>query len=372
MLGAAGIFVAGFLSYTTWQGLEVPCGGQMGCNIVQQSEYSKLAGVPVAYLGLLGYVALFAIAVVRAMTTGRSNRKLSIMGFAFAGVGMLFSLYLTYTSLGILRQKCDWCLASLGIIVLTTIAHAALLQGDAPESSDSTVGLGFGAAGFIVAMGSIALVSQGLGRQIEFTIQLVDPGGFTVDEALPRPEKVFGGQDAVLTVLEFADFNCPACRTSYPKVRAALGKHGDRARFAFRHFPLIGAPGHDYSLEAALFAEYAADKGKFWEYVDEVMKESNKERIKTLEGLISVASESGLNRADLVNTFNSPEKEAKDLADLYYQRVMDDINMGMDMTVTTTPTIIFYAKGHSPRAINYTQFESELDRSPYRELLRGR
>jgi len=375
LLGAAGIFVAGFLSYTTWQQLEVPCGGELGCNLVQQSDFAKFpmrSGISVSYLGLLGYVALFSFAIVRAMTTGRANRQLSMLGFVFSGAGMLFSLYLTFVSFAYLKQKCVWCLASLGIIVATTILHAALLQGESPERPDSKIGLGLGAATLIVAMMSIGLWAGGLNRQIEMAVAFVDPGNFSVMQALPRREKVIGTDEAVVTVIEFADFNCPACRSSYPEVRRVLRKYGDKVRFAFRHYPLLGRPGHDFSLEAALFAEYAADKGKFWDYVDELMKESNKERIKTLDGLISVAVESGLNRSDLVTTFNSPDKEFKDLADLYYERVNDDINLATDMSVATTPTLIVYADGQKPRAVAHTRFEIELESSPYRELLQGK
>jgi uncharacterized membrane protein/predicted DsbA family dithiol-disulfide isomerase len=371
-LGAAGIFVAGFLSYATWQQLEVPCGGQMGCNLVQQSIFAKFPaehGVPVAYLGLLGYVALFAFAIVRSIYTGRTHRKLAILGFVFSAVGMLFSLYLTYASLALLKLSCVWCLTSLFIILATTITHAALIQGETPERQDSKFGLGVAAVTFILAMGSIAVWTAKLNRQIEFAVELVNPGNFSVMEALPRREKVIGGEEAVVTVIEFADFNCPACRSSYPNVRQVLGRYGDRVRFAYRHFPLIGKVGHETSLEAALFSEYAADKGKFWDYVDEVMKESNKERIKALDGLIAVAVESGLNRSDLVATFNSPEKEFKDLSDMYFERVNDDIRLGEDMAVATTPTLVIYAEGQKPKAVAHTRLEIELESSPYRELL---
>lgn len=74
--------------------------------------------------------------------------------------------------------------------------------------------------------------------------------------------------NALVTVTEYADLQCPACRSAHGTVVAPLiAKYGTQIRYDFRHFPLSG---HRYAMQAAEAAECAADQGKFWEYVDTI------------------------------------------------------------------------------------------------------
>ena len=76
-----------------------------------------------------------------------------------------------------------------------------------------------------------------------------------------------GNPNAVVTVQEFSDLQCPACRTVHLQlVSSLLQEHGERIRFEFKHFPLQTI--HPLALRAAMASECAADQGKFWEYVD--------------------------------------------------------------------------------------------------------
>ena len=370
LLGAVGIFVAGVLSYATWQRLALPCGVNMGCAMVQSSQYSKIGGFPVSYIGLLGYVGLFSVAVVRSMVTGAVHRRLAIAGFAMAGLGMLFSLYLTYVSFAVIGAKCPWCLASLGVIVVTFIAHAALLQGGEAGRTDSTVGVFGGAAAILLSLGAIAIRSHGL--QAEFAIESVvaDPAGFTVEQVLPIDAKIRGGgTSAKVTIIEFADMNCPVCRSVYPDIARIVNKYGGKVRLAYRHFPLIGEPGHETSLDAAVIGEIAADRGLFWKYLDGIMKPSNTERVRSLDGIMAIAGEVGVSRGEIMMLFNSQDPEVKKKADSYYNRVNDDINLGAKLKVLGTPTFFVFADGVKPKSVAEPRLEILLSESPYRELL---
>ena len=73
--------------------------------------------------------------------------------------------------------------------------------------------------------------------------------------------------DASVVVLEYADLQCPSCRTAHARiVEPLLAQYGARIRYELKHFPLMSV--HPLALEAAQAAECAADQGKFWEYVD--------------------------------------------------------------------------------------------------------
>jgi protein-disulfide isomerase len=74
-------------------------------------------------------------------------------------------------------------------------------------------------------------------------------------------------QNALVTVTEYADLQCPACRSAHGTlVQPLIEKYGTKIAYDFRHFPLSSI--HRYAMEAAEASECAADQGKFWEFVD--------------------------------------------------------------------------------------------------------
>jgi protein-disulfide isomerase len=71
-----------------------------------------------------------------------------------------------------------------------------------------------------------------------------------------------GSPGAPVLVVEFADFQCPACRAARPLVEEALKKHDGQTRLVFKHFPLSI---HQYGEKLARSARAAQQQGKFWE-----------------------------------------------------------------------------------------------------------
>ncbi len=115
-LSAAGIAVAGYLSYSHATDTALLC-PTSGCGKVQQSSYSQLAGIPVAYLGVIGYVAILATA----MSARRSG---AIAGAAFVLVGAAFALYLLVAQVALIHAVCTWCVTSDAILALLLAAAA--------------------------------------------------------------------------------------------------------------------------------------------------------------------------------------------------------------------------------------------------------
>ncbi len=70
-----------------------------------------------------------------------------------------------------------------------------------------------------------------------------------------------GPENAKVTLIEFSDFQCPACSHWSPAIDRLMRERSDRVRVVFKHLPL---PQHDHSREAAHAAEAAARQGKFW------------------------------------------------------------------------------------------------------------
>jgi len=109
-----GIGIAGYLTYVHYEGLKVLCLASGGCETVQSSQYAKLAGIPVAVLGLTGYVTILASLAIRG-DTGRA------VGFGVALIGFLFGMYLTYRELFTIKAICQWCVASAVLMTLLAI-----------------------------------------------------------------------------------------------------------------------------------------------------------------------------------------------------------------------------------------------------------
>lgn len=121
-LAVAGIGVAGYLTWVHFADLEPVCvGGGGGCERVQTSEYAKLAGIPVAVLGLAGYVAIAVAVLIR----GELARMAAAL-FALAGAG--FSLYLTYLELFEIEAICQWCVASAVLMVALAVVTMLRLR----------------------------------------------------------------------------------------------------------------------------------------------------------------------------------------------------------------------------------------------------
>jgi uncharacterized membrane protein len=117
VLAVAGMFISGYLLVTRWTERPVVCAGLGSCAAVQSSAYARLAGVPVALLGLGMYGALAALA----LRADRPWAALALFGLALAGA--LYSAYLTWVELALLQSVCLWCVASA--VTVTAIAALA-------------------------------------------------------------------------------------------------------------------------------------------------------------------------------------------------------------------------------------------------------
>lgn len=82
------------------------------------------------------------------------------------------------------------------------------------------------------------------------------------EELIPPDAHTKGNASASAYLVEFSDFQCPACRAFAPTVETLTEKHKDSLFFAYRHYPLSA---HQYAVSAAQSAEAAAQQGKFWE-----------------------------------------------------------------------------------------------------------
>ena len=96
-------------------------GQKFNCDIVNRSEYSRIMGIPVAGIGVVGYGLLFALS-----TFYRRRPETPTRLVLAAAAGLAFALYLTYVEAYVLETWCILCVSSLGVIAVITLLAALL------------------------------------------------------------------------------------------------------------------------------------------------------------------------------------------------------------------------------------------------------
>lgn len=159
---------------------------------------------------------------------------------------------------------------------------------------------------------------------------------------------VKGNRDADVVLVEFSDFQCPACRGFYPLVAGVAEEFGDDIAIVYRHFPL--AQIHPNATLAAQAAEAAGLQGAFWDMHDKLFDEqaiwSLQNARKARETFIGYAVDLGLDQTQFEVDLDSDV-----LADI----IRSDYRGGLQIGVNATPT--FFLNGvKMPSVSNAEQF----------------
>ena len=130
VLCVLGALVSGYLLVADFLlgGAELCLTGR-GCDVVRESRYSSIGGIPVSLLGVCGYAAMAAAAV---SPLGRRARWNLLFLLSAAAVG--FSAYLTYLELFIIEALCSWCVASAAIAAALFLLTSSQVTGGAVKS----------------------------------------------------------------------------------------------------------------------------------------------------------------------------------------------------------------------------------------------
>ncbi len=132
LMSLLGLFVSVYLYLYKIGRIGTLACGSGGCETVQNSPWSRFAGVEVALIGILGYGLLFLVAML-ALQPGLAPRRWPAdLLAALAAVGVLFTAYLTWLELFVIHAICRWCVGSAAIIV-SVLVLALLARRRAPE-----------------------------------------------------------------------------------------------------------------------------------------------------------------------------------------------------------------------------------------------
>lgn len=202
------------------------------------------------------------------------------------------------------------------------------------------------------ALALIVLVGWGVLRLAD-TVELPVTGG-ALAVPVSAADHGLGPQDAPLTLVEYSDFQCPACGAFYPVIKQMMAEPTlkDRIRFVYRNFPLTQI--HQNAQLAAQAGEAAALQGKFWEMHDRLFEQQAKWSDMSSAGardtFVGYARDLGLN----VDRFTADLDSAA-----VQDRVQVDVDSGTRSAVSGTPT--FFVNGIViPSPQSYDQFKQYL------------
>jgi protein-disulfide isomerase len=137
-------------------------------------------------------------------------------------------------------------------------------------------------------------------------------------------DRILGADDAVVTLVEYGDFQCPFCRATTPVIKRLMAEHKGRLRLVWKDSPL---PSHPDARPAAEAARCAADQGKFWDYHDKLydnQKSLSKGKLK------DYAKQVKLDQAAFESCVN---------AGTHAKAIQTAVDEAAKMGVTATPTI---------------------------------
>jgi len=160
-----------------------------------------------------------------------------------------------------------------------------------------------------------------------------------------------GTPSAKVTLVEFGDYQCPACGSAFPAIKQITDSYKDKILFVFRNFPL---PMHANAENAAEAAEAAGAQGKYWEMHDllylnqaEWADASNPTTL-----FIKYATSLNLNidkfKSDIVDT-------------AFFSKIQEDLKDGNSLGVNSTPT--FYLNGEKEVGLaSYEDLKTKIDK----------
>lgn len=319
-----------------------------GCDAVRASAYSHLGGLPVPLFGVFMYgflVLLFFLYPLLPTTFVRLTQYVVVLT---SGAGFLFSVYLTGIEAFVLHSWCMWCVLSAllvtAIFLLALVDRKRPLKPLEPAQALGAVQRNFALILFAFVLGVPAFIMLTSHGSIP---QPKPPSNQQVQAHLVRPDThFFGNPNAKVTIVEFGDFKCPACRQAEESAKKIREKFGNKIRFAFREFPLVNV--HAESEKAAEAAECAGQQGKFWQAVDMFYEHQDD---LSLPAINRYAGQMGLDSAKFVACLQRGEMAS---------RVTQDLQDGQALGVHATPT--FFIDGRViVGPIAYPQFEQLVE-----------
>ncbi|MHB8831030.1 MAG: thioredoxin domain-containing protein [Patescibacteria group bacterium] len=343
-----GLFAASYLLYTYVTGVDLKCGPLSGCEVVRNSKWANWFGIPTPAFGVAFYLAVVVLSIYRAYAPHKNAKLTRILILLMAWAGFLESVFLTLIQRYVLNTFCFWCLVSAasatGLFIFVWLDKKVEFGIETAAKELKIVfaalfiGLVAGGAGFYFLLQPTAPRTSNLALTQGTPDKLYIPNGTTSTPQVNEPAAegypivadttpIEGPMISKVTLVEFYDFQCPACGIYHKLVIKPLrDKYQGRIKFAPRNFPLVEA--HPYAMGAAIAGVCSQRQGKFFEYYDTLF--ANQKAL-TRPDLEKYAQSLGLDTEKFKLCLD--DKSAQD-------QVLNDYNAGRSFGISSTPTLI--------------------------------
>jgi protein-disulfide isomerase/uncharacterized membrane protein len=335
----------------------VPLGDGKGCATIAVSEFSKPLGIPLASIAMGFYFSLFLL-VFWSWRNPQSCYESLYFSFFMATLAIPVTVAMAYIAKYQLNSFCQGC-ATLWLINL--LLWPALVK---------QLGLGWGNAlsslseifwpnklrlqrsriirsaltGFItlavfcfigIASEAMQVKATTFGEQDKALKDFAEAPILFLNPDMFVGPHVKGAQNPIMDIVEFSDFQCPACKMAAQYFRPFLLKHPNEVRISYHHYPLDGACNpyapngqHQFGCASARAAICAGEQGKFFEFHDQIF---DKQNLLTSDLISQIAKDLGINMETFAACVADPKTEA---------RLQKDMEWGESVKVEFTPTII--------------------------------
>jgi protein-disulfide isomerase/uncharacterized membrane protein len=366
-----GVAVSGVILYEELQLANVPghssfcnLGGTINCDLVLSSRYGTFLGVPLGVWALATFV-VGAVAAVPGAFLGVTAGAADLVLIALASGALGYSAVLAVLMTTVLHHLCLLCL-SLDVVVVAWFVTVVPLVRTFTSSTGvgwlrrRTAAVATAIAAVLTAIASGALSAVYMppavttaadieAHEPEFTRHYLGRPIVDADSVFRADAPTKGRPDAPVTIVEFSDFQCPACGQAFGDLHELLARRSD-VRLVFRNFPLDSSCNeampralHPDACNAATAAECARRQNRFWEYHDRLFEHQH-----TLDrdSLFRYARELELDIPTFRACLDDPATRA---------RIADDVRAGIAAGIESTPTLF----------INGRRIDGALERPYY-------
>lgn len=347
--------------YATWHHLQVKAMGstdafcnisdKISCDRIAQSNYSEVLGFPVGAWGMGYFVAcLILLAVARSRNASAKAHMHAWAGMVV--VGVVVSLALAGISGLAIRALCPTCLVVYAVCAVQAAALWSLrrglplpIEGSGMVSGGGTALIGVAATVLVYNMALRPIMEPAAHHKASHQDPQTGAGMMVLPNAVEIPLNLSaysglgedyrrGGENPKVTVVEFADFQCPACQSVAALLHRLHDEFGGRVLFVFKNYPLdntcnsaIQQKFHEHACRAAILARCAGQIGKFWQYHDLAYE---KQADMTEARLKDWAMNLGVSDAQIQACLSS-----KDIL----EKIKDDVALANKLGVEGTPTL---------------------------------
>jgi len=346
---------------------------QFSCDEVARSPYSKLLGIPLGVWGIVFFLGQLVLGfLVFRRQAGHVESKQGLVALTFLGAAG--SIVLAGISAFVLGK---FCLNCMGIYVVCFTQVAIVLANKADSMNDwqlpkvmnglvtSAITLG------LVILGHnwlAPVLTKPAAKSTSVPTQDTGDAGLNFSSSkrdVPIDRSAYSGMgedfrngpdEAKVVIVEFADFQCPACKNAFDQLKQIKKMYGDQVQLVFKNYPLdktcnsaLSSQIHPFACGAAAFARCAGAEGKFWEAASLLY---DKQSEINAENLAKWPSQLGLTGDSFKSCVASKDVMAK---------ISDDVRVGNELGVNATPTI--YINGRQMMGGRTVEvMQAEIDR----------